>query len=585
MSSKVKNTFKGDYRDNYRKFILFVAPLGTLIVSPFWNFDPISSIKMIPIVVVAFGLGTICTFNDSIRATFFQNRLFASLVLGFIASLFIPLLFSGTPLSQQFWGVFGRNTGFLSYLSLVVILALTAILVNRGFIVRLNQSLFLTGIALTFYGFIQYFKLDPIDWSEKQAFGTLGNVNFMSAFLGMVVCISLAYFLDSTKRNSQRILALSIVILDIFLIISTGSIQGLMVIGFGTAILVSQWLSTVTSSKPILLISFTGFITVGSLGFLGILNKGPLAKFIFQPSILFRADYMHAGIEMTAREPLTGVGLDSYGDWYREARGEISTLRTGPDRIANTAHNIFLDISSGGGLFLGIFYLALNVLALTLGLKYFIRLIELRKNDFVFIGAFACWLGYLSQALVSINQLGVGIWGWVYNGAVIGLCLKKDQLFGGQTSDLEVTEERVRKAAANTRQRSNNYESLNSRDFMLFVFGGLLGLTLAVIPARADAAYKAATQKAVLEEIVKSTRVLGSTQFHSEMVLDQAIKIEAKAQAIEIAEYIVDRYPRSYFAWRALYVLPGVPEARRQQAGQKLLRLDPFNPFNSEITR
>lgn len=585
MSGKSKKKLTNDYFDHYRKFILIVAPISTLIISPVWNYDPISSIKMIPIVVVAFGLGTVCVANKSIRSVLIETKLFAFLVSGFVLALFVPLLFSSAPLSQQFWGVFGRNTGFLSYFSLAILLALTTVLVNRKFLKKLNNSLFFTGVALTIYGYIQYFKLDPVDWSEKQAFGTLGNVNFMSAFLGMVVCVCLSYFLDSTKSNTQRLFALIITLMDIFLIVSTGSIQGLMVIGFGTAVICVHWAATIGSSRLALAFVSTLLLAIGALGILGIFNKGPLAKYIFQPSILFRADYMHAGFEMTLKKPLTGVGLDSYGDWYRETRGEVSTIRTGPDRIANTAHNIFLDISSGGGLLLGGFYLALNLLALSLGLRYALRLMRDRESDWIFIAVFACWLGYLSQALVSINQLGVGIWGWIYNGAVIGLCLKERESEVAKSSFALESSELSAKKQSNASNRTIGHDGLNSSDFILLVVGGFVGLLLSVVPARADAAYKTATQKAVLEEIVKSTRVLGSTQFHSELALDQAIKIEATPQAIEIAQFLVDKYPRSYFAWRVLYAFPDLPEEQRALAKQELLRLDPFNPFNSTLGR
>jgi len=58
---------------------------------------------------------------------------------------------------------------------------------------------------------------------------------------------------------------------------------------------------------------------------------------------------MHAGIAMLLNNPLTGVGIDSYDDWYRAERGIISALRTSLTRTANSAHNISIDIAAGGG--------------------------------------------------------------------------------------------------------------------------------------------------------------------------------------------------------------------------------------------
>ena len=120
---------------------------------------------------------------------------------------------------------------------------------------------------------------------------------------------------------------------------------------------------------------------------------------------------------MTLDHPFFGVGLDSYGDWYRSSRGLISTLRSGPERTANTAHNIFLDISSNGGLPLAISYFAIIIYAFLSGIRV------LRQNSNfnpVFVSIFSSWFGYLIFSAISINQIGVGIWGWILTGCVIG---------------------------------------------------------------------------------------------------------------------------------------------------------------------
>ena len=62
---------------------------------------------------------------------------------------------------------------------------------------------------------------------------------------------------------------------------------------------------------------------VGILGFIalmGALQKGPLTKLIYKTSVSLRGEYWQAGWNMAKEFPLTGVGMDSYGDWYRRAR-------------------------------------------------------------------------------------------------------------------------------------------------------------------------------------------------------------------------------------------------------------------------
>jgi hypothetical protein len=47
--------------------------------------------------------------------------------------------------------------------------------------------------------------------------------------------------------------------------------------------------------------------------------------------------------------PLTGVGMDSYGDWYRRSRDAQALILPGPNTTTNAAHNVFIDVFAYGG--------------------------------------------------------------------------------------------------------------------------------------------------------------------------------------------------------------------------------------------
>ena len=61
---------------------------------------------------------------------------------------------------------------------------------------------------------------------------------------------------------------------------------------------------------------------------------------------------------MIKNHPWFGVGLDSYGDWYRASRTLAATIRRGPSTVSNAAHNVFIDIGATAGIFALIAYLA-----------------------------------------------------------------------------------------------------------------------------------------------------------------------------------------------------------------------------------
>jgi len=291
---------------------------------------------------------------------------------------------------------------------------------------------------------------------------------------------------------------------------------------------------------------------------------GPLASFVYQPSVIFRGDYIHAGWEMTLTNPIFGVGMDSYGDWYREARGEISTLRTGPDRVANTAHNIFLDISSNGGVLLGAAYVALIIFALYSGIK--VLGTNFRSNSY-FKVIFAVWVAYQVQALVSINQIGVGVWGWMFSGVLIGISLLAKEI------DSKSPEKKYA-----VRRRESRAQNISARQLLVGVLGLAFGMTLSAIPLNADMRYRAASDKGDLAEMRAATSLLGSTEFHRELVLDFAMRNNLAPEIKDLAEELVRDYPRSFFGWRVLSVASLNTDELRFQALERARALDPFNP-------
>lgn len=264
---------------------------------------------------------------------------------------------------------------------------------------------------------------------------------------------------------------------------------------------------------------------------------------------------------MSLRNPVFGLGLDSYGDWYRELRGEVATVRTGPDRIANTAHNIYLDISASGGFPLVLAYAIILIIAARAAFK-----VIKRTSGFnpYFTALFSAWVAYLIQAGVSINQVGVGIWGWLFTGSIIGyeIATRSDILEGPKKS-------RLRNGAA---------VPMPATAALLGITGFVLGFILAFIPFQADAQFRKASATGDASELAKSVTRLGASSFHYELALDAAIKRGDEVEIARLAEDLLRRYPRDFMGWRVVQALETLPESRRVEAYQILRSLDPYNP-------
>jgi len=157
----------------------------------------------------------------------------------------------------------------------------------------------------------------------------------------------------------------------------------------------------------------------GVLAILGMLQKGPLTSILYKDSVSVRGYYWRAGIEMFKDSPWTGVGVDRYGAYFKAFREVGYPLKYGFDITSSNAHNTFIQLFATGGILVGISYLALIVLIFYSGISL------IKKNDFetskMVLGLLATWIGFQAQSLISIDNIGISIWGWLLGGTILAL--------------------------------------------------------------------------------------------------------------------------------------------------------------------
>jgi tetratricopeptide (TPR) repeat protein len=73
----------------------------------------------------------------------------------------------------------------------------------------------------------------------------------------------------------------------------------------------------------------------------------------------------------------------------------------------------------------GISYLALLVFVFTIGMR------GLRNGDLedkkLLLGLISAWLAFQAQSLISIDNIGISIWGWFLAGGILGISYKRKQ--------------------------------------------------------------------------------------------------------------------------------------------------------------
>jgi tetratricopeptide (TPR) repeat protein len=221
----------------------------------------------------------------------------------------------------------------------------------------------------------------------------------------------------STFQYTQRLLAALISILLLFVIYKSNARQGLLAYFLGVGIFLTIWLWT-KNRKFGILAAIAGLI-IFIISLLGMLQFGPLEKYLYKTSVSIRGYYWRAGIEMLRNHPFFGVGIDGYGLYFKEYREARYSLTYGFEITSSNAHNTFIQFFATGGFFLGLAYLLLNGYILKQAI-YGIR--NLTGNNRMYLAAiFSAWIAFHAQSLISIDNIGISIWGWILGGSIVGL--------------------------------------------------------------------------------------------------------------------------------------------------------------------
>ena len=542
--------------------ILSTASLATLAISPGLGYDPINLPKMI-IVVTGASILLIPLLRNYLELLS-SNSIFTLATLFFSLTMIIAFFTNSAPLSQQLWGVWGRSTGLLTYLSFIICMLSAALLTSQADTPAIRQTFERLSYFITFYTLMQAGDIDPINWSQKLMVATLGNLNFMSSFLGLASISLFARLVLEKLSTTAKFHYLIFVALNLFLIWLSGSIQGLGVFAIGICFTLAILIRIKRDFRQSLFFLLT-VAPIGLLTFLGAAGIGPLSV-LRQETVIYRRDYWVAGIRMTQDNWLNGVGIDSYGDYYEQYRDLAAVLRTGPQRVTNTAHNIFLDVSSGAGVIVLLAFMLIFLLTSLSALKL-IKRGDFSATDSAMIGMF---FGFIFFCLISINQIGVGIWGFVFIGAIQGSASRLRLGSPKGQSDLKNGKNKPARQIP-----SSTYMGLGMKIGSLFL--GIGGLVISVIPSITDAQMLSAVKTRDFNSMLQVASKFSATTFHKSkyqtMLLDEGKTQEAYEFALEEFE----SNPRNDISLRIIASTDSAPKNLRIKALELLIERDPNN--------
>jgi O-antigen ligase len=405
--------------------------------------DPFNSPKLwILLIVAAWLVGYIISFRNIILAskelklTFYFLSIF--IFFSLLATIFTDFKYIA------FFGDTQRRNGFTAYISLATILLAASMFIRLFNIKRLYMVVFFIATVSAIYAFMQTNGKDFVNWNNpyNSIIGTVGNPNFAAAVMAVMGVIMFATIFIKEFAIYFRLYAAILAMALLGLIYKSNARQGFLAYILGVGIFLIIWLYG--KNRRLAILSAGSGILVFVLAVLGMLQIGPLEKFLYKPSVSVRGYYWRAGFEMVKQHPLFGIGMDRYGAYFKQYREVGYPLSYGFDITSSNAHNTFIQLFATGGIFLGASYLLLNAYIFRraiAGLK------NLTGNDRLLLaGTFSAWLAFHAQSLVSIDNIGISIWGWVLGGSIIGISISSNtsagddrKFFIGKLSEINIS--------------------------------------------------------------------------------------------------------------------------------------------------
>jgi len=498
-----------------------------------------------------------------------------ALIILFISFLTVSMIMS----KNNFIALFGENmrkNGYLTYLSLSIIFLITVFYVRNNNLIKLYKFMLLSALAVGGYGLLQMTGNDFINWSSSgmALFSTLGNSNFAGSLMAILATITLGG--GYIYRSSVALLSVSIIafVMLVITIFPTNARQGLLLLFFGISYLIIVMIYNFNRiiGRIAILLSFAGLLA----SILGMLQIGPLTKLLYKDSVSVRGFYWRAGIEMFQNNILFGVGLDNYGSFFKEYREVGYPLKYGYSLTSTNAHNVFIQQFATGGIFVGISYILLTLFVFWCGIKSLRKFKGEDRNTLAVF--FIAWLAFQGQSVISIDNIGISIWGWVLAGIIVGLSVEKPESY--------LPKEQLKEGRQFKKQELNMLQPITSVALsvltiilVVFLYRGdsaifkLRSAYNPAIPAQKTIFYKFANETISAPLIDLQYKVMAATFLHG---------MDYKQEAVSLLEKLHTEDPYNLDAITMLssyYEVSGeVPKAISMR--EKLADLDPWNVEN-----
>lgn len=547
----------------FSRIIPHICGIITISYTPFISIDPTSPVKMAILGTCAFAIILIIfsTYPIGLQSNI-QTLL---IVFLFALDLFLVFFISSENKIEQFYGAISRNFGLLTQLSLVVFLIAATIFSSPDLIIRLKKTVIVYGSINMIYGFIQVMGLDFVkNWDTTYANSSRGffaNPNQNSSFTALVALISISNLLNPKRKVTEHLGSISFLLISLINIYFSRSTQGYLILIFGMMLLFLLFLRQNKIYSKYLLPTVLAVISFSFFAILDIFQKLPWKSFLYSSTVEARGDYWRAGIKMGTNNPIFGVGLDKYLEWYRIYRDDVAAARPYASEVSNSAHNVFIDYFAFGGFPLLLLYLLIQFLVV---LKL-IRIIKLNSGYnpglVTLILIFSC---FTLQSLVSPVHIGFHIWGWVAMGLVLGWKLSQDDKSEFKTKPTQ--------GLTDTRKLNPS----KSKFILVSVLGLSLGFTISTPYILQETRFRNGVYGVKSEiEIFNAASIKPKSSYRMAQAAWKLYQLGFRESSLKLALDAIAYSPNNYYGWLVLYSMVDLDPKLTEIVKINIERLEP----------
>jgi len=430
-----------EYIIEYSYYLLFFL---TPIILTTVNYELFEYNKMmLTYALTVIILGSWIIKSIALKKIIIKKTLFLFFLLLFLVSQIISTVFS-IDLYVSLWGYYSRfHGGLASTISYIILFLAFISNFPKEKITKLLIITIISATLVSIYGIAEHFGIDSNYWVQdvkERVFSTLGQPNWLAAYLSILIPITLGIYLISLEKVSEikkqkfsSLLLLTCSIIMYITLLFTKSKSGF--IGFWSVNLIMWLVLFIKYKKNILkILIIINFLFIFFNFFIGVplspFNKISLENIInpkkqISSEILLRSNttpaydpaFTNSGdirkivwkgaLEIINNYPVFGTGVETFAFSYYRFRPQEHNLTSEWDFLYNKAHNEYLNYLATSGI--------VGFGSYLLFISYFIywcikKIVESDNFQYIIITSLFCgWLSILVTNFFGFSVVVVAI--------------------------------------------------------------------------------------------------------------------------------------------------------------------------------